>query len=162
MISVTCWKTLILRLLEKLQVTLYFLKIFWCHKYWYLQIADIPPNSCLYIEGNFTQTKTPLTTILIIVAHKARKQIIPQSNLKFSMFKYRFLFHNRMYGKSRHLITDRISRVVHLIDKKMKKEHLVLDSSIHGLYYTIYLDTKFRVRYKIYHLNTNYGRSIRV
>ena len=80
-------------------------QIFWCHKYWYLQIADIPPNSCLYIEGNFTQTKTPLTTILIIEAHKARKQIIPQSNLKFSMFKYRFLFHNRMYGKSRHLIT---------------------------------------------------------
>ena len=31
----------------------------------------------------------------------------------------------------------------------MKKEHLVLDS-IHGLYYTIYLDTKLRVRYKIY------------
>ena len=33
----------------------------------------------------------------------------------------------------------------------MKKEHLVLDS-IHGLYYTIYLDTKLRTRYKIYHL----------
>ena len=80
-------------------------QIFWCHKYWYLQIANIPPSSCLYIEGYFTQTKTPLTTILIIEAHKARKQIIPQSNLKFSMFKYRFLFHNRLYGKSRHLIT---------------------------------------------------------
>ena len=38
-------------------MTLYLLKFFWCHKYWYLQIADIPPNSCLYIEGNFTQTK---------------------------------------------------------------------------------------------------------
>ena len=58
----SCWKTLILRLLEKLRWTLSFLNFL--SQIRYLQIADIPPYSCSYIEGNFTQTKRPLATIL--------------------------------------------------------------------------------------------------
>ena len=63
---------------------------FWCHKYWYLQIADIPPNTVSSSRG----TKTPLTTILSHFGRINRKQKL--SNLEIACLKTEF--HNQVTG----------------------------------------------------------------
>ena len=77
-ISVTCWKTLIMRLLEKLQVDFVLSQIFLMPQIFVLTDRRYSTIFLLVNRGEFHSEQETTTTILIMEAHKAREQIIPQ------------------------------------------------------------------------------------